>query len=49
MFGRARPYVNPEDPNPFQFQFGRGFGKNDAYRSFPSGHTVTGFAAAAPW
>jgi membrane-associated phospholipid phosphatase len=47
MFGRARPYVNPEDPNPFQFQFGRGFRKNDAYRSFPSGHTVTGFAAAA--
>jgi membrane-associated phospholipid phosphatase len=46
-FGRARPYVNPEDPNPFQFKLGRGFRKNDGYRSFPSGHTVTGFAAAA--
>ena len=49
IFGRARPYVNPEDPNPFQFKLGRGFGvgKAEAYRSFPSGHTVAGFAAAA--
>ena len=47
VFGRARPYVNPDDPNPFQFQFGRGFRRNDSYRSFPSGHTVAGFAAAA--
>jgi membrane-associated phospholipid phosphatase len=47
LFGRARPYVNPDDPNPFQFKFGRGFGRNDAYRSFPSGHTVAGFAAAS--
>jgi membrane-associated phospholipid phosphatase len=47
LTGRARPYVNPEDPNPFQFQLGRGFRRNDAYRSFPSGHTVAGFAAAA--
>jgi membrane-associated phospholipid phosphatase len=47
FFGRARPYVNPDNPNPFQFQFGRGFRKNDDYRSFPSGHTVAGFAAAA--
>jgi len=46
-FGRARPYVNPEDPNPFQFKFLRGFGRSEAYRSFPSGHTVAGFAAAA--
>lgn len=47
LFGRARPYVNPDDPNPFQFKFGRGFSRNDAYRSFPSGHAVAGFAAAA--
>lgn len=46
-FGRARPYVSEEDPDPFQFKFGRGFGRDEAYRSFPSGHTVAGFAAAA--
>jgi membrane-associated phospholipid phosphatase len=47
IFGRARPYVDPEDPNPFQFKLGRGFTRNDDYRSFPSGHTVAGFAAAS--
>jgi membrane-associated phospholipid phosphatase len=47
LVGRARPYVDPDDPNPFQFKFGRGFGGNTDYRSFPSGHTVAGFAAAA--
>jgi len=47
LFGRARPYVNPDDPNPFQFKLWRGFRKSDDYRSFPSGHTVAGFAAAS--
>lgn len=45
--GRARPYVDEDDPDPFQFQFGRGFRRGEDYRSFPSGHTVAGFAAAA--
>ena len=47
LFGRARPYMSPDDPDPFQFKFGRGFGRNEGYRSFPSGHTVAGFAAAS--
>lgn len=41
--GRARPYVNG---NPDDYQFGRGFSSGD-YKSFPSGHTVSAFAAAA--
>jgi len=41
--GGARPYVG-EGPN--HFAFGRGFG-DESYRSFPSGHTLIGFAAAA--
>jgi membrane-associated phospholipid phosphatase len=44
MFGRARPFLDRENPN--DFAFGRGF-KADEYKSFPSGHTVAGFAAAA--
>ena len=44
MFGRARPFLDRENAN--NFAFGRGFGR-DEYRSFPSGHTVAGFAAAA--
>lgn len=44
MFGRARPFVDRENAN--DWKFGRGFGR-DQYRSFPSGHTVAGFAAAA--
>ena len=44
MFGRARPFLDRENAN--DFAFGRGFGR-DEYRSFPSGHTVAGFAAAA--
>ena len=47
LFGRARPYVTEDDPNPFQFKFLRGFGRDEAYRSFPSGHTIAGFAAAS--
>jgi membrane-associated phospholipid phosphatase len=49
-FGRARPYVHPPtdstgfDPN--SWSFGRGF-RQEQYRSFPSGHTVAAFAAAA--
>lgn len=50
-FGRARPYVKPAkdsvlfDAN--NWQFGRGLRKGDAYQSFPSGHSVAAFAAAA--
>jgi membrane-associated phospholipid phosphatase len=41
--GRARPYVNG---NPNDYEFGRGFKSGD-YKSFPSGHSVAAFAAAA--
>ena len=41
--GRARPYVG-EGPN--HFEPFRGIGNED-FRSFPSGHTLIGFAAAA--
>jgi membrane-associated phospholipid phosphatase len=43
--GRQRPHVRPRDPN--SFQLFRGFGREDKYRSFPSGHTTSAFAAAA--
>ena len=50
-FGRARPYVHPPTDstgfNSNDWQFGRGLTKGDAYRSFPSGHAVAAFAAAA--
>ena len=42
--GRARPYVDIDDPA--RFQPFRGL-RNEDYRSFPSGHTTMGFAAAA--
>jgi len=49
-FGRARPYVHPPtDSTGFDannWQFGRGL-KGGDYQSFPSGHTVAAFAAAA--
>ncbi|HEX6058090.1 MAG TPA: phosphatase PAP2 family protein [Gemmatimonadaceae bacterium] len=45
LMGRARPYVSA-DTVPTSFRLGRGFGHHD-YRSFPSGHTSTAFAAAA--
>jgi membrane-associated phospholipid phosphatase len=45
-FGRARPYVDSAF-NPNDFKFGRGFGRDDRFRSFPSGHTLAAFAAAA--
>ncbi|MDQ3949603.1 MAG: phosphatase PAP2 family protein [Gemmatimonadota bacterium] len=46
LFGRERPYVKRD---PYNYGFGRGFagrGK-EHYRSFPSGHTISAFAAAA--
>jgi membrane-associated phospholipid phosphatase len=42
--GRARPHVALDDPT--NFRFGRGFGASQ-WRSFPSGHSTTAFAAAA--
>lgn len=45
VVGRQRPSVEPADPNSYQFM--RGLGGGDRYRSFPSGHTVSAFAAAA--
>jgi membrane-associated phospholipid phosphatase len=41
--GRARPYVNG---NPNDYGLGRGF-RSGNYKSFPSGHSVAAFAAAA--
>lgn len=46
-FGRARPFVDTISPNPNDFQLLRGFKRGDEYRSFPSGHTLAAFAAAA--
>lgn len=46
VVGRARPWVD-STPNPDNWQLFRGFTGGDKYRSFPSGHTVAGFAAAA--
>jgi membrane-associated phospholipid phosphatase len=42
--GRARPFVNRDRPH--DYGFGRGLRKEE-YRSFPSGHTLVAFAAAA--
>jgi membrane-associated phospholipid phosphatase len=44
IFGRARPLVDLNDPT--NFKLGRGF-RHEEYRSFPSGHALTAFAAAA--
>ena len=44
LAGRARPYVDLEDPR--DFKLGRGL-RREQYRSFPSGHTVMAFSAAA--
>jgi membrane-associated phospholipid phosphatase len=43
LFGRERPYVKRD---PFNYKLGRGF-RREQYRSFPSGHTISAFAAAA--
>jgi membrane-associated phospholipid phosphatase len=45
VVGRQRPYVTPMDPK--SYKLGRGFGGGNNYRSFPSGHSVAAFAAAA--
>jgi membrane-associated phospholipid phosphatase len=44
--GRARPYVIG-DSNPNDYVFLRGLRKGNDYQSFPSGHSVAAFAAAA--
>jgi membrane-associated phospholipid phosphatase len=44
LVGRGRPFVTIDDPD--DFKFGRGFGSSE-WRSFPSGHATTAFAAAA--
>lgn len=46
-FGRARPFVDTASPNPNDWEALRGLRLGDRYRSFPSGHTVAAFAAAA--
>jgi membrane-associated phospholipid phosphatase len=45
LVGRQRPFVRPADPNNYQLM--RGFRGGNDYRSFPSGHSVAAFAAAA--
>lgn len=45
LAGRARPNANIDDAR--NFAFGRGFKQSNSYRSFPSGHSAMGFAAAA--
>lgn len=44
LAGRARPYLGRDDAHNFGFL--RGWGNRD-YKSFPSGHTLIAFAAAA--
>ncbi len=46
-FGRARPFVDTISPNPDDWEAMRGWRLGERYRSFPSGHTVAAFAAAA--
>jgi membrane-associated phospholipid phosphatase len=45
LVGRQRPYVTPRDPNSYRLL--RGVTGGNDYRSFPSGHAVAAFAAAA--
>jgi membrane-associated phospholipid phosphatase len=45
VVGRQRPYVAPRDARSYQLL--RGFRSSGDFRSFPSGHTVAAFAAAA--
>lgn len=45
IVGRARPYV--DITNPHDYSLLRGLRKGGDYRSFPSGHTIAAFAAAA--
>jgi membrane-associated phospholipid phosphatase len=44
VVGRQRPYVRPRNARSYELL--RGVGRRD-YQSFPSGHTVAAFAAAA--
>ena len=45
VIGRQRPYVQPQNSHSFGFM--RGFLGGDSLRSFPSGHSLAAFAAAA--
>jgi len=45
IVGRQRPFVRPLDAN--NYKLNRGFSGGNDYRSFPSGHSVAAFAAAA--
>jgi membrane-associated phospholipid phosphatase len=45
VVGRQRPFVTPQ--NAKSYKLGRGFTGGNPYRSFPSGHSVAAFAAAA--
>jgi membrane-associated phospholipid phosphatase len=44
LVGRQRPYVVPRNASSYQLMRGH---QSNAYRSFPSGHSVAAFAAAA--
>ena len=45
VVGRARPYVNVDDPH--NYRIFRGFSDGDEFQSFPSGHSIAAFAAAS--
>ena len=45
IIGRARPYVDVA--NPHDYRTFRGFRGGSDYRSFPSGHAISAFAAAS--
>jgi membrane-associated phospholipid phosphatase len=45
VIGRARPYVDVNEPH--DYKLFRGFGKSGDFRSFPSGHTIAAFSAAS--
>jgi membrane-associated phospholipid phosphatase len=45
LYGRERPFVKLD---PHSYKLARGFGRgSERYRSMPSGHTISAFAAAA--
>ena len=45
VVGRARPYMDVNDPH--NYEAFRGFGGGGDFRSMPSGHTIAAFAAAS--